>query len=287
MTAIFKREMRAYFHSMIGYIFLGFFVLITAVYFSLYTILTLSTAYELVLTSVIVLFLILVPALTMRLLSEEARQKTDQLLLTAPVNIVSIVLGKYLAAVCLFALALIITGIFPVILSFFGEISVSQILGTYLGFFFLGLCFIAVGLWVSSLTDNQIIAAVASFAVLFLLFMVESIAAGLPTGRNFSIGFVGAIALLAAFYIYHGTKSLKAAAGVLIILAVILAILFFINPAIYNDLAYQIVMCFAVVTRFTNFAVGMLDMSAIVYYITFSVGFLYLTVKIIEKRRWS
>lgn len=287
MTAIFKRELKAYFHSMIGYSFLGFFVLITAVYFSIYNILTLSTSYELVFMNVISLFLILVPALTMRLLSEEAKQKTDQLLLTAPVKVVSIVLGKYLAAVCLFVIALLITAIFPIILSFFGEIAIAHILGTYIGFFFLGLCFIAVGLWVSSLTDNQIIAAVGSFAVLFLLFMVENIAAGLPAGRNFSIGFTAVIGILVVLFIYRSTKDFKVSAIAFAVIACMMGAVYLKAPSLYDNLPYRIVMCFSLVLRFVNFAIGILDINAIIYYITFSAAFLYLTVNVIEKRRWS
>lgn len=272
---------------MIGYCFIGFFVLITAIYFSIYNVLTLNTSYELVFMNVISLFFLLVPVLTMRLLSEEAKQKTDQLLLTAPVKVISIVLGKYLAAICLFAIALLITVIFPIILCFFGKIETAHILGMYVGVFFLGTCLIAIGLWISSLTDNQVIAAIGSFAVLFLLFMAETIAAGLPAGRNFSIGFTAIIGILIAFFIYQSTKDYKISAVTLVMIACIMGIIYFQAPSFYDNLPYRIVMCFSLVLRFVNFAIGILDINAIIYYLTLAAAFLYLTVNVIEKRRWS
>ena len=145
MKAIYKREIKMYFSSMIGYVFIAFFVLITAVYFSLQNILSLSPDFQYVFSSVIMMFLILAPMLTMRLLSEEKKQRTDQMLLTSPVSIPAIVLGKYLAAVTVFLISLVITGIFPVILSFFGTVAVAQILGSYIGFCLLCSAFIAVG----------------------------------------------------------------------------------------------------------------------------------------------
>ena len=119
MAAIFKREMKMYFSSMIGYVVTAFFVLVTAIYFSLQNILSLSPQFEYVFNSVIMMFLILAPILTMRLLSEETKQKTDQLLLTSPVSVVGIVLGKFFAAVTVFIIALVITMLFPLILSFY------------------------------------------------------------------------------------------------------------------------------------------------------------------------
>ena len=192
MAAIYKREMRMYFNSMIGYVFIAFFVLVTAIYFSMLNILSMSPEFETVFNSVIMMFLILAPILTMRLLSEETKQKTDQLLLTAPVNIVGIVMGKFLAAVTVFVIALAITAIFPVILSFYGTIAVAEIIGSYLGFFLLGSSFIAVGLFISSITDNQIVSAVATFAAVFVLLMVETIVSSAsPRKKNCAICSLG------------------------------------------------------------------------------------------------
>ena len=276
-----------YFNSMIGYVFIAFFVLITAIYFSIQNILVLSPDFQNILSNVIMMFLILGPMLTMRLLSEEKNKKTDQLLLTAPVSIPSIVLGKYFAAVTVFLISLLITGIFPVILAFFGTVAVAQIIGTYIGFFLLGSAFIAVGLWVSSITDNQIVSAVATFAAIFLLLMVQTIVKAASGSQGFSLMFAGIIALIIAFYFYYNTKNSEISITLFIIEMAVLLILYFVKRSIFTGLAGKFAMMFAVLTRFQNFAMGLLDVSSIVYFISFIAVFLYFTIRVIEKRRWS
>ena len=217
----------------------------------------------------------------------EKNKKTDQLLLTAPVSIPSIVLGKYFAAVTVFLISLLITGIFPVILAFFGTVAVAQIIGTYIGFFLLGSAFIAVGLWVSSITDNQIVSAVATFAAIFLLLMVQTIVKAASGSQGFSLMFAGIIALIIAFYFYYNTKNSEISITLFIIEMAVLLILYFVKRSIFTGLAGKFAMMFAVLTRFQNFAMGLLDVSSIVYFISFIAVFLYFTIRVIEKRRWS
>ena len=287
MAAIFKREMKMYFSSMIGYVFTAFFVLVTAIYFSLQNILSLSPQFENVFNSVIMMFLILAPILTMRLLSEETKQKTDQLLLTSPVSVVGVVLGKFFAAVTVFIIALVITMLFPLILSFYGSIAVAQIIGSYIGFFLLGSSFIAVGLWISSITDNQIVSAVATFAAVFLLLMVETIVSSASGNLTFSFIFALIIALLIATYFYSNTKDWSVGIIVFIVEAAVLAILYLKKPGVFYGLAGNFASMFAVLTRYNNFAMGILDLGSVVYFISFIGVFLYFTVRVIEKRRWS
>lgn len=287
MAAIFKREMKMYFSSMIGYVFTAFFVLVTAIYFSLQNILSLSPQFENVFNSVIMMFLILAPILTMRLLSEETKQKTDQLLLTSPVSVVGVVLGKFFAAVTVFIIALVITMLFPIILSFYGSIAVAQIIGSYIGFFLLGSSFIAVGLWISSITDNQIVSAVATFAAVFLLLMVETIVSSASGNLTFSFIFALIIALLIATYFYSNTKDWSVGVIVFIVEAAVLAILYLKKPGVFYGLAGNFASMFAVLTRYNNFAMGILDLGSVVYFISFIGVFLYFTVRVIEKRRWS
>lgn len=287
MAAIFKREMKMYFSSMIGYVFTAFFVLVTAIYFSLQNILSLSPQFENVFNSVIMMFLILAPILTMRLLSEETKQKTDQLLLTSPVSVVGVVLGKFFAAVTVFIIALVITMLFPLILSFYGSIAVAQIIGSYIGFFLLGSSFIAVGLWISSITDNQIVSAVATFAAVFLLLMVETIVSSASGNLTFSFIFALIIALLIATYFYSNTKDWSVGVIVFIVEATVLAILYLKKPGVFYGLAGNFASMFAVLTRYNNFAMGILDLGSVVYFISFIGVFLYFTVRVIEKRRWS
>jgi len=287
MKAIYKREMKMYFNSMTGYVFIAFFVLITAIYFSMMNVLAMSPEFEYVFSSVIMMFLILGPMLTMRLLTEETRHKTDQLLLTAPINISGIVLGKYLAAVTVFLIALLITAIFPAILSLYGNIATAQIIGSYFGFFLLGSVFIAIGLWISSLTDNQIVAAVGTFVAIFLLLMVENIVSSASGSVAFSLLFAVVLAVLIALYFYNNTKSKIYSAGVFGVLVIFIAGAYALKPTFFNGFAGKFASMFEVLTRYNYFAMGIFDMSAVVYLVSFIAVFLYFTVRVIEKKRWS
>ena len=163
MGAIFRKEMRTYFTTISGYGFLGFFALITGYFFIGQNIVGSSANYNDTLTGSMIMFLILVPVLTMRLFAEESRQKTDQLLYSVPIKVTSIVAGKFLAAVCLYFIALVITFVFPIVLSSFGNVDWGMTLTGYLGYFLMGMCLISVGLFISVLTDNQIVAAVSFY----------------------------------------------------------------------------------------------------------------------------
>ena len=287
MLAIYKRELKAYFNSMIGYIFIGFFVLITGVYFSVFNLFSLSPDFRLSLGNVVALFLILVPALTMRLLAEESRQKTDQLLLTAPVKVSDIVLGKYLAAITVFLIALLFTVIFPFMIAPYGNVSFIETLGTYIGFFFMGSSFIAIGLWISAMTDNQIVAAIGSFSVLFLLLMIDYIAIGLPSSSSFSVSFIAMLAALFVFYIFESTRNVKLSVflGILAGFAIVYTFIMYTN--VYTGLPGKILAALAIIVRYENFSLGILDVGALIYFLSFSAAFLYLTIGVVSKRRWS
>lgn len=287
MSAIFKREFGNYFCSFIGYAFLTVFVLVTAIYFSIYNVMSLSPDYHLILSNVVIVLLILVPIITMRLFSEESKQKTDQLLLTAPVKVYEIVLAKFFAASALFAMGLIITLIFPIILSFFGNVPTGQIISAYVGFLFMGMCFIAVGIWVSSLTDNQVVAGIGTFGILFVLFMIEAIGKGVPEGRNYGCGLAILICIIIGLFVYNSVNNIKysvISGGVFFVIGLIV---FFVKPEFYDTFLYNFVMSFAVISKFSKFMLGIFDFTTIVYYITFAAGFIYLTVRSVEKKRWS
>ncbi len=234
MWAVFKREAESFFLSPVGYVFMGFFLLISGYFFTVSNIFTMNANFNTVLGNIIFLFMMLVPVLTMRLLSEERKTKTDQLLLTSPVPLLSIVLGKYMAAVFVFLITLLITSIYPIILFIYGSPALGEILGGYLGFFLMGCTFIAIGLFVSSLTENQLTAYIATFAVLLLLWLMD-----------------------------------------------------WITPNLNNMIIVQILEWLSILKRFNDFGMGILSLSPIVYYISFSAVFVFLTMRVMEKRRWS
>lgn len=287
MPAIFKKEFKSYFNTFTGYAFLGFFVLITGYFFVSQNLAVYSANYNDVLVGTMIMFLILVPVLTMRSFAEESRQKTDQLLLTSPISINAIVIGKFLAAIVLYLIAIVITTVFPFILSKYGSIDSGATIGCFVGYFLMGSCLISVGIFISVLTDNQIVAAASTFCVLFLLLMMDNIAANAPITRISSIVFAVVIVAIICSTVFSSTKSFMATGVFAVIGCVVIGASYLIKPTIYDGLITNALGWLSVLSRFQNFYLGAFGVSDIVYYITFSGVFLYLTANVIEKRRWS
>lgn len=287
MGAIFRKEMRTYFTTISGYGFLGFFALITGYFFIGQNIVGSSANYNDTLTGSMIMFLILVPVLTMRLFAEESRQKTDQLLYSVPIKVTSIVAGKFLAAVCLYFIALVITFVFPIVLSSFGNVDWGMTLTGYLGYFLMGMCLISVGLFISVLTDNQIVAAVSTFAVVFVLFMMDNITSSLPATIFSSLIFVGIAVIILAVMVYSSTKSFAPTAIFALLGFAVMTGVYVIKPTLYDGVMAKVLSWFSILGRFENFYLGIISIADVVYYITFSIALLYLTVNVIEKRRWN
>lgn len=187
MRAIYKREVKSFFHSFIGWLFLAAMLLMMGIYFTFYNILNGYPNISYVLQGVVFLFLFAVPILTMRSLSEERKQKSDQLILTAPISIRKIVFGKYLALLTVFAIPVMIIGITPFVLTFFGDFQMGVSYAALFGFFLYGALGLAIGLFLSSLTESIVISAVLTFIVLFLGYVMSGICSmASPTGNAFT-----------------------------------------------------------------------------------------------------
>lgn len=286
MVAVFLRELKSYFLNITGFIFMGFFLLISGAFFTLINLLPSSPAYNAVLGNVTFIFLIVVPILTMRLLSEEARQKTDQLLLTSPVSITGIVLGKYFAAFAVFFMTVVITFIYPVILSIVGFPEGAQIVGGYVGFILLGSAFIAVGLFISSLTDNQVIAAVVTFFALLLMWIFDWIQQGLPTDKVSGVVFAALLVVGAALFVFFTIRNIIVSAAVTVVGGGVITLFYLLDSTNFQGFILRVLQWFSLLTRYNDFNRGILGLSPIVYYISFSAAFIFLTIRVIEKRRW-
>lgn len=184
MRAIYKRELKSYFHSFIGFLFIGVTLFFLGLYFTVYNLMYGTPYFSYVVSSVIFLFLVSVPVLTMKILAEEKKNKTDQMILTAPVTVGGIVMGKYLALLTIFAIPSVIICFYPLILTGFGTVPLGEAYLAILGFFLYGAASIAIGLLISSLTESQVIAAVLTFAVLFLGYMMSSISGLISSTGN-------------------------------------------------------------------------------------------------------
>jgi ABC-2 type transport system permease protein len=288
MLAVLKRELKAYFSSTIGFIFVGFFVLLAGLFFSTTNLLPANPDYTQVLASITFVFLIVVPLLTMRLLPEEIRQRTDQLLITSSLSITGIVTGKYLAAVSVFLLSILITIVFPVMLSFFavGGLAWREIISCYIGFFMLGSSFIAVGLFFSSFTESQIIAAALTFAALLPMYLIDWFGKSIPTDAISGLVFIGIIGAGLVALVFISTRSASATAATGLVVAAGLAALFFLKPGVFQGLIGKVLDWFSLLKRMDDFAMGILNLSAVVYYLLFSCVFIFLTVRMIERKRW-
>ncbi len=287
MKTIFNREFKAYFTSPIGYVFMAFFLLLFGFYFTGLNIFKSSGDYSLVLKILSNMLLFAVPLVTMRLLSEEKKNKTDQLLLTAPIDVKSIVIGKYLAAVSLFAITLLITMIQPLILMTLGEIPVAKIVTCYVGFFLLGATLIAISLFVSALTENQIISAIGSIGLFLLLLLIDGLILFIPAQRTSSLIFILLVVILVTLFIYLSIKDLYIS-GIIGLLGVTATVITFnLKGELFDGLCIKVLQWFSLFSRFNNFTYGLLDIGAVVYYLSFIFVFLFLTNQTIEKRRWN
>lgn len=199
MSAIYRREMGAFFTSGIAYVFLTVFWLVSGIFFFTGTIMSNTTNVASMFSSMFYVVMCLIPILTMKLLSEEKKNKTDQGLLTAPISLWDIVLGKYFAALTLFIIAQSIVFIYAFILNYLGEIAWTPLLGNYFAVLFLGAAFIAVGLFVSSLTENQMASAVVCLVLLFVMYLSELLVSNFANGKWFERGIYNLVTSL-AFY---------------------------------------------------------------------------------------
>lgn len=179
MGAIYRREMGAFFTSGLAYVFLSVFTLVSGIFFFFGVIGSATSNMSSLFSNMFTIVLFLIPILTMKLMSEEKKNRTDQGLLTAPIGLWSIVLGKYLAALTLFIIAESVVFIYAIFIAVYGNVLWASLLGNYFAMLFLGAAFIAVGLFVSSLTENQMASAVASMLALFVLYLFDSLASNI------------------------------------------------------------------------------------------------------------
>lgn len=236
MRAIYKRELKAYFQSFLGFLFMAAILFLTGLYFTVYNLMSGYPYFNYVISSVVFVFLISIPVLTMRILAEERKQKTDQMILTAPVTVGAVAAGKFLALLTIFAIPTAIISFYPLILGFFGSVPYGETYLGILGFFLYGTACISVGILISSLTESQVISAVLTFAFLFL------------------------------GYVMYGICNLISSSG---------------------NLLTRLLGSLDMYSRFSSLLNGTLDIPAVIYFISFTVLMLFLTVQSIQKRRYS
>lgn len=288
MKAIYKRELRSYFTSMTGCAFAAFLTVIGGVYFMVYNLTSGYPYFSYSLSGVIFAVLITVPVLSMKCFAEERKNKTDQLLLTSPVSLTKIILGKYFAMITVFAIPCLIYCLFPLIIKFQGNAHLLVDYSSILAFYLLGCVFIGIGMFLSSLTESPVIAAISTFGFLFFLYMLDNLLNYIPTSALSGVIITILILSLAAGLIYHITKNHVIAgtvetAGVVISIAV-----YFIKSSVFENFIHDILEHFVLTGVFYNFAQNYIfDIGGLLYYLSVIILFIFLTVQTFQKRRWS
>lgn len=235
MLAIYWRELRSYFTTPIGYVFAGMFLAVSGALFSFLVLLQADTSsMSLYFLALLFVFAILLPLLTMKLFAEDRRTKSEQILLTAPVSLGAMVIAKYLAALTVFAAVLAVNSFNFYLLYLYGNPSLSYILLNVLSLFLIGAAFIAVGVFISALTESQLNAAIGSMGLIVVILILGLLVSSIPV-----------------------------------------------------EWVRTVIRWFSVIDRYSTMASGILDLSAVVYFISFAAVFIFLTVRVYEKRRWS
>ncbi len=179
MKAIYKREMLSYFTTMTGYVFVGVFMFLSSIFFSQIMFVNRVGSVNGILPMCMVILMLLLPVITMRLFAEEKAEKTDQLLLTAPVKVSEIILGKYFAAFSVFLISTMATLPYVFVAAIWGDIAIGETFTSYLGYILFGALLTAIGLFISCLTENQVVAAVVTYGVTLLLFFSSALNTGI------------------------------------------------------------------------------------------------------------
>ena len=287
MTAIYKKELKSYLTSMIGYLFMAFTLALFGLYF---TAINLQQGYPEIgyaLQNSAFILLIAVPVLTMRVLSEEQKNKTDQLLLTAPVKISDIILGKYLALLVVFLIPLVMVAFYPLIFAKFGDVYLLTSYGSLIAFFIMGAALIAIGMFISSLTENLGMAAGICVAVVLFNYYSVSLADYISSSVIGSIIALVVLILIVGLIIKILTKNDAVAAGVGAVLLIAVAVIYFVKKSVFEGLLPNIMKTLSLFERFYTFVNGVFDMTAIVFYLSVIVFFLFLCVQSLEKRRYN
>lgn len=287
MTAVLKHELRLYFRSLTAYVFGGFLLAFIGIGAMMYNIQAAVSNFEFVLSFGCMVFVVIVPILTMRVIAEERKQKTDQLLYALPISTTQVVLGKYLSLLTVYLIPLCIVCIYPLIFSRYGDVYLLTSYGSIFAFFVMGAALIALGVFISPLTDNQGFAAGIGIAVILLNYYSVSLSEHVSSTAYGSFIALCIISLILAAVIRYLTKNEKLGYGAGFLLIAVLAACFFVNTEIFEGLLPKIMSQLSLFERFYTFVNGVFDLTAIIYYLTFAAFFLFLSVQSLEKRRYN
>ena len=287
MTAIFKRELKSYFSGMLGWVLTGVMLLFGGLYFTATNLQGGYPDFSYTLYSFIIVLLIFVPLLCMRSFAEEKRSRTDQLLLTSPVSITGVVLGKYLSLLAMFAVPVGVFSLYPLLMHMLGAADLAASYSGLLAYFFLGAALIAVCMYLSALTENQVVAALAGFGVLLASYLMPAIQTLFTAGSSLALVVFAVVLGAASLVAGLRSRSLALGGGVFAVGCFVLVMLFTLRSAALTTAFNSVLGALALFEPFLSFVNGLFDINALVYYASVAGLFLFLTGQALEKRRWN
>lgn len=287
MTAIFKREFRSYFTGMVGYAVAAVSLFFLGLYFTNRNLLYQSSDFAGVLYTTTLILLFLLPAVSMRSFAEERRARTDQLLLTSPVSIPAIVAGKFLAQLAVFCVPLTAAAVMPLILTAFGKVSLISAYAALLGYILLGSACLAVGTFISCLTENQIVAYLASFVVLLIAYLMNGIKTMFTSGNILAFVVFALVLLAVSAAVGVVCKNILAGGAVLAVGAAALFALFILRPAWLLSAFDAVLTALALFAPYAEIIGGSFSLPVILYYLSVIGVFLFFTGQTLERRRWN
>ena len=287
MIAVFKHELRNYFHSFTAYVFGAFLLAIVGIGAMLYNLQAAVSNFEYVLSFGMIIFVVIVPILTMRVIAEERKQKTDQLLYSLPISTVQVIMGKYLALLVVYLIPLLIISIYPLIFAQYGDVYLPTSYGSLAAIFIMGAALVALGVFISSLTDNQGLAAGIGIAAILFNYYSVSLSEYVSSTSVGSIIALALLALIIGAIVRYLTRNEMLGYGVTLVLIAAITVTSFIDPTVFEGLLPKIMRQLSLFNRFNTFVSGVFDLTAIFCYISVIVFFLFLSVQSMEKRRYN
>ena len=287
MTAVLKHELRNYFHTLTAYVFGAFLLAFIGLGATLYNLQAAVSDFEFVLRFGSLVFVVIVPILTMRVIAEEKKQRTDQLLYSLPITTTEVVLGKYLALLVVYLIPLAVVSVYPLIFARYGDVYLLTSYGSIFAFFVLGAALIALGVFISSLTDNQGFAAGIGIAVILLNYYSASLSEYVSSTPAGALIAAFALVIVLGVVIRHLTKNEHLAYGFYFLAGGAVLILYLADPEAFSGLLPSVMKTLSLFERFYVFVNGVFDLTAIVYFVTFAAFFLFLSVQSLEKRRYN
>jgi len=287
MKAVFKHEFSSYFTGLTGYLFTAIILLFSGIFTWVYNLSSKLANFEYALSGMSMVLLFCVPILTMRVLAEERKQKTDQLLYALPLSMTKIILGKYLAMVALLLIPTVIIGMYPLILAGYGTVYLPAAYGALLAFFLLACALLAIGMFLSSLAGNPVVSAVLCFGAMLFLYLMSNLSDFVSGTAGGSLAAFAVIAALLAVLVWRMTKNILPAVITGAVSEVGLLVVFFIDKTVFEGLFPGLMRSLSPFERYLSFINGVFDVTSVVFYLTVAALFVIFTVQVMEKGRWS